>query len=143
DEGAAGARLLGARGDRDAARHGQVPARPLPRRRRPGRAGRRPLIAVMDQGRPVLIVNPRSGGGLHERRWARLAGPITDGLGPFDTLFTERPGHARVLAMAEARSGRGLIIAVGGDGTISEVAAGLIDGGGEAALGVIPRGTGG
>jgi diacylglycerol kinase (ATP) len=93
--------------------------------------------------RPVLIVNPRSGGGLQPKQWARLVGALTEGLGPFDTLFTERSGHARELASQEARSGRALVIAVGGDGTISEVAGGLIDGGNGAALGIIPRGTGG
>jgi diacylglycerol kinase (ATP) len=94
-------------------------------------------------GRPVVIVNPRSGGGLAPRQWARLVPRLTEGLGPFDSLFTERSGHARELAQQEAQSGRDLVIAVGGDGTISEVAGGLIDGGNRAALGIIPRGTGG
>jgi diacylglycerol kinase (ATP) len=93
--------------------------------------------------RPVLIVNPRSGGGMATQRWAKLVGPITDGLGPFDTLFTERAGHAHELALREATDGRGLVVAVGGDGTISEVAGGVLEAGGRAALGVIPRGTGG
>jgi diacylglycerol kinase (ATP) len=92
---------------------------------------------------PVVIVNPRSGGGLSDKRWAKLVGPITDGLGPFDTRFTESPGHARAIAAEESRGGRPLVIALGGDGTISEVANGLIDAGAAAELGIIPRGTGG
>jgi YegS/Rv2252/BmrU family lipid kinase len=91
----------------------------------------------------MVIVNPRSGGGLDARRWAKLVGPITEGLGPFDTRFTERPGHAVQIAREEAETGRALVVAVGGDGTISEVAGGLIDAGGRCALGIIPRGTGG
>jgi diacylglycerol kinase (ATP) len=94
-------------------------------------------------GRPVMIVNPRSGGGLEPRKWARLVPPLTEGLGAFDTLFTERGGHARELARQEAERGRDLVIAVGGDGTISEVAGGIIEAGNRAALGIIPRGTGG
>jgi len=91
----------------------------------------------------VVIVNPRSGGGLSERGWAALVAPLTDGLGPFESRFTEAPGHARVLAHDEARAGRRLVIAFGGDGTISEVADGLVAAGGQAEMGVIPRGTGG
>jgi diacylglycerol kinase (ATP) len=92
---------------------------------------------------PVVIVNPRSGGGLSASRWAKLVGPITDGLGPFDTRFTEAPGHGRRIAGEEARAGRPMVIALGGDGTISEVADGLLDAGGASVLGIIPRGTGG
>jgi diacylglycerol kinase (ATP) len=91
---------------------------------------------------PVVIVNPRSGGGLSEKRWAQLVGPITEGLGPFDTLFTEARGHGRTLAREQAAR-RSLVIALGGDGTISEVADGLLDAGGGAVMGIIPRGTGG
>jgi YegS/Rv2252/BmrU family lipid kinase len=93
--------------------------------------------------KPLVIVNPRSGGGLSEKRWAGVVAPISDGLGSFDTRFTERPGHARTIAHEEATAGRKLVIALGGDGTISEVADGLVAAGGKAEFGVIPRGTGG
>jgi len=93
--------------------------------------------------KPVVIVNPRSGGGLSEKRWASVVAPITDGLGAFDTRFTESPGHARTIALEEATAGRQLVVALGGDGTISEVADGLVTAGGRAELGIIPRGTGG
>ena len=93
--------------------------------------------------KPVVIVNPRSGGGLSEKRWASVVGAISDGLGIFDTRFTEAPGHARTLAHDEAKKGRRLVVALGGDGTISEVADGLVAAGGTAEMGIIPRGTGG
>ncbi len=93
--------------------------------------------------KPVVIVNPRSGGGLSDRRWAALVAPLTDGLGPFDTRFTERRGDGKRLAQEEAAGGRGLVIAFGGDGTISEVVDGLVAARGETQLGIIPRGTGG
>ena len=93
--------------------------------------------------KPVVIVNPRSGGGISEKRWASVLGPLTDGLGVFDTRFTEAPGHARSIAHDEAKAGRGLVVALGGDGTISEVADGLVRAGGHTELGIIPRGTGG
>ena len=94
--------------------------------------------------KPVVIVNPRSGGGLSEKRWARTLGPITDGLGmPFDTRFTEYRGHALEIAREESLAGRSLVIALGGDGTISETANGILQAGKGATLGILPRGTGG
>ena len=93
--------------------------------------------------KPVVIVNPRSGGGLSEKRWAGVVGAISDGLGIFDTRFTESPGHARTLAHEEAKKGRKLVVAMGGDGTISEVADGLVAAGCDVEMGIIPRGTGG
>jgi len=93
--------------------------------------------------KPVVIVNPRSGGGLSEKSWAGVVSAISDGLGAFDTRFTETPGHARTLAHEEAKKGRPLIVALGGDGTISEVADGLVTAGCDAEMGIIPRGTGG
>ncbi len=92
---------------------------------------------------PVIIVNPRSAGGLSQNKWAALVPALTDGLGPFDTRFTEGPGDGRRLAAEETKAGRKLVIAMGGDGTISEVADGILRAGGSAELGVIPRGTGG
>lgn len=97
----------------------------------------------MDLDRPAIVANPRSGGGLSERAWARLAGAIADGLGAFDVLWTKAPGHGRELAEGAARAGRSLVVALGGDGTINEVANGLLDAKTGAALGVLPRGTGG
>ena len=102
-----------------------------------------PVLFSAAVDKPVVIVNPRSGGGLSEKRWAGLVGALTDGLGAFDTRFTEAPGHARTLAQEESQRGRSLVIAFGGDGTISEVADGLVATGGTAELGIIPRGTGG
>jgi YegS/Rv2252/BmrU family lipid kinase len=93
--------------------------------------------------KPVVIVNPRSGGGISEKRWASVVGALTDGLGTFDTRFTEHRGHACTIARDEAKAGRKLVVALGGDGTISEVADGLVQAEGHAEMGIIPRGTGG
>jgi YegS/Rv2252/BmrU family lipid kinase len=91
----------------------------------------------------VIVVNPRSGGGLSRQRWASLVGPLTEGLGPFDVRFTEAPGHGHHIALEEATAGRGLIVALGGDGTISEIVDGALASGQSVEVGVIPRGTGG
>jgi YegS/Rv2252/BmrU family lipid kinase len=64
-------------------------------------------------------------------------------LGAFTPVFTERAGHARELACEAARKGTDFIIACGGDGTISEVANGILASGKNAVLGLLPSGTGG
>jgi diacylglycerol kinase (ATP) len=99
----------------------------------------------LDPARALVIVNPRSGGGLSESRWARVRGALTDGLGELDSVFTTAPRHAADLAAEAAAAGRRLIIALGGDGTIHEVADGLLMAGAGATteIALIPRGTGG
>ncbi|HEX2045002.1 MAG TPA: diacylglycerol kinase family protein, partial [Gaiellaceae bacterium] len=59
-----------------------------------------------------------------------------------ETVFSERPGHVADLARRAAEDGASLVVAVGGDGTASEAASGLIAAGRETALAVLPRGTG-
>ncbi len=54
--------------------------------------------------------------------------------------FTRYPGHATQLATDAVKNGFELIVAVGGDGTVNEVARGLI--GTTAILGIIPAGSG-
>jgi YegS/Rv2252/BmrU family lipid kinase len=64
---------------------------------------------------------------------------------PFEVLQTERPGHGSELARRSAVAGAERILAVGGDGTIHEVANGILRGappGSGPALAVVPVGTG-
>lgn len=56
-----------------------------------------------------------------------------------DLVRTGHRGHAVSLAREAANRGAGVVVAAGGDGTISEVAQGLL--GSDAALGIIPLGT--
>ena len=53
---------------------------------------------------------------------------------------TDAPGDGLRLAAGAAREGNDLVVAVGGDGTLGEVAAGLAGSG--CILGVLPVGTG-
>lgn len=93
---------------------------------------------------PLVIINPASAGGATQRAWPRLASDLHAHFGAFNCAFTQRAGDGREIAEREARSGRRLIVACGGDGTISEVANGIIESGAEdAELGILPSGTGG
>jgi diacylglycerol kinase (ATP) len=92
---------------------------------------------------PLVIVNPASAGGSTFDSWPSLASDLRTHFGPFNCAFTEGPGDGRLLALRAAQEGRRLIIACGGDGTISEVANGIMDAGEPAELGVLPSGTGG
>lgn len=92
---------------------------------------------------PLIIVNPASASGKTGRLWPELVSTIRTHFGPFEVAFTKEPGDGERLAALETRNGRSLIIACGGDGTISEVANGILHAGGAAELGIMPRGTGG
>jgi YegS/Rv2252/BmrU family lipid kinase len=101
----------------------------------------------MTGSRIVLVVNPRSQNGQLGRRWAAMAAQLRRQLGGFEDVLTRRPGDATRLARQAVDSGADLVVAVGGDGTINEVANGFFRDGApiatSAALGVLPYGTGG
>lgn len=88
----------------------------------------------------TLIINPSAGRGRtiellpQIREWVKASG--------LDVVeyHTQRPGHATYLARRAVKEGARIVAAVGGDGTVSETAAGLVRT--ETALAVIPTGTG-
>ena len=57
-----------------------------------------------------------------------------------DYSFTLKPAHATELAQKASEKGYDLVVAVGGDGTVNEVAQGLI--GSSTPMGIIPMGSG-
>jgi diacylglycerol kinase (ATP) len=59
-----------------------------------------------------------------------------------DLARSEAPGHAVELAQRAADDGACHIVAVGGDGTVHEVANGLLRHGADAAVAIVPVGTG-
>ena len=92
---------------------------------------------------PLIIVNPASAGGATGRAWPQIASDLRTHFGAFNCAFTEKGDDGRLIAAREAGRGRSLIIACGGDGTISEVANGILESGVDAELGILPSGTGG
>ncbi len=83
-----------------------------------------------------FIVNPRSG------RAARALPTIRTFAAEHraEIVLTERPCHASDLAARALDDGCDLVVAVGGDGTMNEVATALIDT--SATLGLVPCGSG-
>ena len=91
---------------------------------------------------PLVIVNPASADGATRENWAKIASDLRTHFGAFTVTFSESVGHARQLAADAAKQGSKLIIACGGDGTISEVANGIIESKQETELAILPGGTG-
>lgn len=92
---------------------------------------------------PLIIVNPKSAGGSTRSRWSEIASDLRSHFGPFRVAFTKKQGDGIKLAKKFASAGRTFVIACGGDGTINEVANGILESGEDVELGVIPAGTGG
>src|SRR5215212_10001788 len=92
---------------------------------------------------PLVIVNPKSASGSTENRWAQIASDLRAHFGAFQVAFTKKQGDGILLAKRGAERGRKFIIACGGDGTINEVANGILESGADIELGVLPSGTGG
>lgn len=94
-----------------------------------------------------FVVNPKSANGATGRRWAELAASIARTLSDFGVEFTKGPLDAVHITRTALKGGYDCIVAVGGDGTINEVTNGFFEDGKvlnpNAALGVLPRGTGG
>lgn len=97
--------------------------------------------------KPCVILNPKAASGRALRRWPMLRSLFEEYLGPTEALFTEAPGHAIELSRDALEGGADLIVACGGDGTLSEVVNGYLsvgaDGAAVAAVGLCPFGTGG
>lgn len=100
----------------------------------------------MGSPRVVIVVNPNSQGGALGKKWPELSDVIRRELA-FEVVRTSGPGDATRLAAEALRGGAEIVVAVGGDGTINEVANGFFDDGKPiapgAALAILPFGTGG
>jgi YegS/Rv2252/BmrU family lipid kinase len=94
-----------------------------------------------------FVVNPKSGNGETGKRWIETEARLRRSLEDMSFGFTEAAMHAEDLARQAIKNGFDTIVAVGGDGTINETINGFFEGGKalnpNAALGVVPRGTGG
>ncbi len=87
-----------------------------------------------------VVINPKSGTD-SKKNMERLISQLLDqSVFDFEIFYTNGPNHATELSKEAALLGYGLVLAVGGDGTVNEVGKGLI--GSDTAMGIIPSGSG-
>ena len=95
---------------------------------------------MKEKKRIVFILNPISG--THSKK--EIPGLIDKLLDKeqfdYELRLTEYAGHAAEIAKESAANGIDIVVAIGGDGTVNEVARSLVHT--EAALGIIPCGSG-
>ena len=94
----------------------------------------------------AVILNPVAGGGKALLHWQEYKRELERQIGEFELNITSGPNKAVKIAQGLAMNGCDLIVAAGGDGTISEVADGILRASGNAVsntkLGILPCGTG-
>ncbi len=93
-------------------------------------------LARAARSRVLLLVNPRASGARDGEAEA-IAGVLREGCA-VGTAASENRGHATELAREAARAGYDIVAVAGGDGTVSEAAAGLAGTG--VALACLPTG---
>jgi YegS/Rv2252/BmrU family lipid kinase len=95
--------------------------------------------------RTLVILNPRSRAGAGGRHFARVEAGLRDALGALEVERTRGPRDAERIAREGVRAGVERLVVAGGDGTVSEVVAGLLgaDLAGYCQIGLLPLGTGG
>ena len=92
-----------------------------------------------------VVVNPVAGGCSIGREWPRISRQLRDVGLSFDHEFTKGAGHATEIARRAADTGYRCLVAVGGDGTVNEVANGILCSAhsGNTTLGIVGFGTAG
>ena len=90
--------------------------------------------------KPYFIINPIAGGGGVLDKFAE-AKAVLNINNDEDCIFTEHEHQAKQLAESAYQNGERFIVAVGGDGTVNEVASALYDKP-DAIMGILPFGTG-
>ncbi|MBN1190542.1 MAG: diacylglycerol kinase family lipid kinase [Dehalococcoidales bacterium] len=98
----------------------------------------------MDKSYTKVIVNPAAGANSTQRKWPGIKSCLKRIGLSFDFQFTEGRGHGIELAKAAASDGYRNFIAVGGDGTVHEVANGILQtpNASQTVLGMVCTGTG-
>lgn len=88
----------------------------------------------------AFIMNPISGTTSKDRIPHLIETTLDQDLYEYKIVITERAGHASELAVSARDEGIDIVVAVGGDGTVNEVARSIVHS--DTALGIIPCGSG-
>lgn len=95
--------------------------------------------ATPTSGSPVVILNPASDRGRTKALRGKLEHALMGGRG--ELVLTDGHRAAEKLAARAALEGRGVVV-VGGDGTITEAASGILATGRTVPFGIVPAGSG-
>lgn len=74
-----------------------------------------------------VIVNPESNKGRTRKKWKHIKEALKIFLKEFKCEFTEKPSQAIEISRAAIKEGTELIVGVGGDGTMNEIANGFYE----------------
>lgn len=88
----------------------------------------------------IFILNPKAGHGLNRHIEKKIDEVFTASDFFIEKIFTQYSGHATELSRKSAAENYYAAVAVGGDGTVNEVAAGIVNT--STAVGIIPTGSG-
>ncbi|MFC2161267.1 diacylglycerol/lipid kinase family protein [Acidobacteriota bacterium] len=93
-----------------------------------------------------VIINPESNQGRTKKKWNHIREALKFFIKEFKYEFTEKPLQASEISRAAIKDGTELIVGVGGDGTMNEIANGFFEDekpiNPKTALGIVPSGTG-
>jgi diacylglycerol kinase (ATP) len=98
------------------------------------------IIKIKFPYRTAFIINPTGGGGHAGKVWPKIARLLDKSGQTYSAYLTQEQGDGKWLAAKAAKEGAELVVAIGGDGTISEVLNGIDLK--KTILGIIPLGTG-
>ncbi|MBL7825542.1 MAG: diacylglycerol kinase family lipid kinase [Saprospiraceae bacterium] len=98
------------------------------------------LEALHEPTRIVFIVNPKAGTNLQKNIVTTVEKHLNHRRFIYGIWPTEGPGHGYKLAQKAIAEGYEIVVAVGGDGSINEIASALINT--KVALGIVPAGSG-
>ena len=90
--------------------------------------------------RLYFIVNPTAGADRAGDAFCEVRAMLDEMNMDYSFDYTQYKGHATELAVDAVKRGEKYIVSVGGDGTLNEVAQGLVNT--DSVLGVLPFGTG-
>lgn len=90
--------------------------------------------------RLLFVINPFAGVGKKKNFQSLLEKNLDKNQFDFSLEYTTHPGHARQLAATAVAEHFDVVVAVGGDGSVNEIASELIDT--EVKLGIVPAGSG-
>jgi len=94
----------------------------------------------MPKQKIIFIINPRAGVGYYKKINRLLEKHLDKSRYSCELVLTQYRGHGHLIATEAVQNGTAVVIAVGGDGTVNEIARALI--GTEVVFGFIPTGSG-